>query len=122
MNSRNEQVLLWLTVPDWLTSYMLFITSHLENSPKGVEYSKIRILENQNTLNTFSNSHHSHPCLGVRKVDYLLFYMVRSAGTVFTILSTLQYMAQSLVRILNFLVNGWMRELLTNYPSNTYYL
>lgn len=76
MNFRNEQVFLWLILPGWLMSHMLFITSHLEDSPKGVGYSKIRILENQNTLNTFNSSDHSHlekqphPCLLVIKVDY----------------------------------------------------
>lgn len=109
---------------------MLFITSHLEDSPKGVGYSKSRILENQNILNIFNNSHHSH--LGKQKwfphiliwwsetlTTYLPFYMVWSTETVFAILETLQCLPQSFVCSKNFkLSDEWMDD----YLNNTYYL
>lgn len=100
-------------------SYMFSITSHLEDSLKGLGCSKSRILENQNILNIFNNSHHSH--LGKQKwfphiliwwsetlTTYLPFYMVQ---TVFAVLETLQYLPQSFVCSKNFkLSNEWMDD------------
>lgn len=55
MNSRNEQVFPWLILLYQLMSSKLFITSHFEDTPKGLAYLKSEIY-NQNTLTHFTTA------------------------------------------------------------------